>query len=121
MKIFKISMFSLALAGFGVFGCGSSGTSPPDSVLPGNGGSITRDTGGLGGSGGTDSSSGPDIPVQLDVPQPDEAGTAVGCGDCTGLTPQQCQDCIINQTPNGVFIQDPGPNPAILFPECTAG
>lgn len=120
MKIFKLSMLALALAGFGVFGCGSSNPSPPNYIFPSSGGSMATDTLGAGGGGGTDSGIA-DSPIPTDVPPPGEAGPAAGCGDCTGLTPQQCQDCIINQVPNGVLIQDPGPNPAILYPECTAG
>ncbi len=122
MKIFKLSMLALALIGFAVLGCSSSGGSKPDYVFPSSGGSIATDTPGMGGSGGTDSG-GPDIAIPTDVSPSDEAGSApaVGCGDCTGLTPQQCHDCIINQTPSGVLIQDPGVNPPIPYPECTAG
>ncbi len=120
MKIFKLSMLVFALTGVVAFGCSSSNPSPPDYIFPSSGGSMTTDTGGMGGSGGTDSGV-PDVAMPMDDSSSGEAGPSVGCGDCTGLTPEQCQACIINQIPDGVLIQDPGPNPAILFPECTAG
>ena len=136
MKILKLSLVAFTLTGAGILGCGNSSPNQADHyVFPSSGGTSGLDASGMGGTGGnTMDGSGSESAVPTDVPLPGtetgsntpdstsgEAGATVGGCDCTLLTPAQCQDCIINLTPDGVLIQEPGPNPSILYPECTAG
>jgi hypothetical protein len=70
-----------------------------------------------------------DAPITLDGPGVDRgpaidtAGGEVGtvANICTGLTAAQCQDTIINGTtdPN-VSALDPGANPTVPYPTCSA-
>lgn len=114
---------------------GGSGGTGGNTIGPGGSG------GGLGGQGGgpvvdaapdvvgpVDVGTGPDIPlvppdaqVMLDVTS-GEAGPARPLVDCTGLTADQCHGLIINPAvlPDGVLPQDPGADPAVPYPSCTA-
>jgi len=138
-----LKLFTLALAFSFAYslGCGGGGNNggTGGNVIIGSGGS----GGGLGGQGGTpvpDASVPLDIGIPIDVGSsldiplispdtrpavditPGEAGSAPPLVDCTGLTPEQCHYLIVNPPalPTGVLPQDPGANPAILYPTCTA-
>jgi hypothetical protein len=118
-------------------GCGSSSPTKNDAALGGSSGSGGAiGSGGSGGSvadantaidlgagGGSDGSTGVDLGAggstsPIDGP-PSNTGGRV---DCSGLTPAQCHDLIINPTtlPDGVVPQDPGPNPTVPYPNCAA-
>ena len=107
-------------------------------------------TGGAGGAIGTDAAvstggavadaGSPDAPIGLfdagmDSPVMDTASTDAslvisdaaagetgpGTDICTGLTPQQCHLAIINATPAlTVSALDPGANPPVPYPTCSA-
>jgi hypothetical protein len=142
MSKYKFSVVALVAAGLGLIACGSSGGDDAG----GTGGTISgRDTGATGGSGGgTSYDAGLDVTLAQpdtaidavaaeDRPsQPTEAGTALdgppvstsACFDCTGLTVDQCHDKIINvkgcALDPSIVTQDPGPDPAVPFPTCSA-
>jgi hypothetical protein len=146
MNIFKVSTLALALALTGWVACSSSNNSPDVPYL-GTGGTIA--TGGVTGTGGADGAIGPDAAVStggavadagnddaptssgppdagIDGPAPgtaDALGGEVGIAIdiCTGLTPQQCHLAIINATPDStVSALDPGANPPVPYPTCSA-
>ena len=145
MRIFKLSILALLLGGAGLVACGSNGGNHDSAVipLPGTGGAVGLDAGGMGGAGGTQPY---DAPIALDAAdapvQPqfdllpseggvsksfDSAGGEVGpnpCFDCTGLTPQQCHDQLIGSTTcpldPSIVTPDPGPDPVVPYPTCAA-
>jgi hypothetical protein len=145
MNLFKISTLALALALTSWVACSGSNNNT-DVLNIGTGGTIA--TGGVTGTGGAAGAIGPDAAStggvvadagNMDVPSsggyPD-AGidgsapvTADALGDevgitpdlCAGLTPQQCHLAIINATPAlTVSALDPGANPPVPYPTCSA-
>jgi hypothetical protein len=122
MKILACSSLLLILLSAPFFGCGSS-TQSPDAAhggAGGAGGTVPSDAaaGGVVGTGGSVS------PIDSDVPPTGDVGGGT-CNtpiDCTGLTPAQCHDRIINPAclPEGVLPQDLGPDPAVPYPNCSA-
>jgi len=142
-------MKTVLLVSFGFFflcasfmGCGSSSPTKNDAALGGSSGSGGAiGSGGSGGSvadantaidlgagGGSGGSTGVDLGAGGSTSPIDSTGidgTSGNTGrgpDCTGLTPAQCHDLIINPPtlPDGVFPQDPGPNPTVPYPNCAA-
>jgi len=150
MKLFKISTIALAMGLTGWVACGDSGNNKPDApplVIPGTGGSISPDTasgsGGTGGTGGATGTldsgvpydTGRDVPIVTDASDASivEAGPIDGGvtpppldggpppDKCAGLTPAQCHDAIINAaTDPSVSALDPGANPTVPYPNCSA-
>ncbi len=143
MNIFKISTLALALVLTGWVACSSSNNNSDVSNI-GTGGTIA--TGGVTGTGGAGGAIGPDAAVtggvvadagSADAPSsggyPDAGidGTGSGATDalggdvgilidiCTGLTPQQCHLAIINAAFD-VAALDPGANPPVPYPTCSA-
>ena len=147
MNLFKISTLALALALTGWVACSSSNNST-DVVNIGTGGTIATGgvtgTGGAGGAIGTDAAvstggavadaGNMDAPISSGPPDAGIDGLAPGTVDalggevgiqppdiCTGLTPQQCHLAIINATPAlTVSALDPGANPPVPYPTCSA-
>ena len=149
LKISTIAL-AMGLTGWVACGdSGSNKPDAPPLVLPGTGGSaIPLDTasgsGGAGGSTGTpdaaldtgrDIAFGPDasdtsLPPVVDGGQVLDAasfdtspvdGVLLPPNICTGLTPAQCHDAIINAaTDPSVSALDPGANPPVPFPNCSA-
>jgi len=134
MKTLFLKLSVLALAGTLAGGLGTS-----CDKKTGNG------TGGASGSGGSDAGAGgsggavgydvqPDVPMGPEVspidisaseavpPRDGPGGEAGAVGDdiCKGLTPADCHLRIINSTNPAAIPQDPGPNPAVGYPACTA-
>jgi hypothetical protein len=144
MKLFKISTLALALALTGWIACGSDSSSDnktDTAVISGSGGTVNPDAPmGTGGSGGSKdagiSDTAPDAPLFFDVPitvdgtKPSDTGAGIetpsvsvdgGINLCTGLTPTECHLAIINAaTDPSVSALDPGPNPAVPYPTCSA-
>jgi hypothetical protein len=62
-----------------------------------------------------------DTPVTVDLAG-GEAGQARTLVNCTGLTADQCHHLIINPSVpvDGVLAQDPGADPVVPYPSCTA-
>jgi hypothetical protein len=150
MNLFKISTLALALALTGWVACSSSNnnTDVPSIGTGGTiaaGGAVG--SGGAGGAIGTDAAvstggagvdaANMDAPISsgpsdagVDGPaSSDASGTADALGGevgnpidiCTGLTPQQCHLAIIQATPDStVSALDPGANPPVSYPTCSA-
>lgn len=142
MNLFKISTLALALALTSWVACSSSNNST-DVPNIGTGGTTATGgavgTGGAGGAIGTDAAStggvvadagnvdapsvsppdsAPDIATGTDVlPVPPTDGGFVDI--CTGLTPQQCHLAIINAVTTSQAL-DPGANPPVPYPTCSA-
>jgi len=141
MKTLKLSTLVLTFTFGAWLGCsgGSSNNGTSGSLSPsgagGKGGASgmggTVDAGGMGGTidasglggtidaGATDTPSAPEVPVDASG---SEASSLPGALDCTGLTPEQCHDHIINppSLPDGVLPQDPGANPTVPYPNCSS-
>ena len=117
MKTLKLSILALGLACAGFAGCGSNGPSNNDApvvvpdapvvvpdapVVPGPDGGVVQQDASMG-----------EVPIQ---------GTSGTYVDCTGLTPAQCHDRIINPptVPETVVTQPTGAAPAPGYPACTA-
>jgi hypothetical protein len=88
-------------------GGGMGGATIDAPYVGGSGGGTGIEAGGQGGSGGNNMCG------------------ATGYVDCTGLTPAQCHDLIINPPlptiPNCVVSQDPsGAPPPVAYPNCNA-
>jgi hypothetical protein len=144
MKLFKISTIALAIALTGWIACGndsSSDNKTDTAVIPGSGGTVTPDAPmGTGGSGGSKdagiSDTAPeaslpiDVPIAVDGTKPLDTGAAIdassvsvdgGSNLCTGLTPAECHLAVINAaTDPSVSALDPGSNPAVPYPTCSA-
>jgi hypothetical protein len=142
MKLFKLSTLALALALTGWVACSSSSNNNPDVAniggMGGAGGMAGMGgMGGAGGAGGTVAdASVPDAPISnspdggIDAPAADapvaisdansgEAGTVIDI--CTGLTAAQCHLAIINAPVDStVSALDPGADPPVLYPACSA-
>jgi len=140
MKLFKLSTLALALALMGWVACSSSSSNNnPDVVnIGGMGGAGgMAGMGGMGGAGGAVAdASVPDAPISsspdagIDAPAADapvvisdadsgEAGTVIDI--CTGLTAAQCHLTIINAPVDStVSALDPGADPPVLYPACSA-
>ena len=149
MKLFKLSTLALALALTGWGACSSSSNNNTDVQNIGGAGGMGGAGGaaGIGGAGGMGGAvadaSVPDAPVStgtpdagidapvsdvamVDAPMPTsdaasgEAGTAIDI--CTNLTAAQCHAAIINApvVDTTVSALDPGANPPILYPTCSA-
>jgi phage tail sheath gpL-like len=139
MKLFKLSTLALALALTGWVACSSSSNNNPDVVnIGGMGGAGgMAGMGGAGGAGGTVAdASVPDAPISnspdggIDAPAADapvvisdansgEAGTVIDI--CTNLTAAQCHLAIINAPVDStVSALDPGADPPVLYPACSA-
>jgi hypothetical protein len=131
MNLFKVSTLALALALIGWGACSSSNNNTDVQNI---GGTIaTGGVTGTGGAGGAVADAGDEDGPSVSPPDsaPDIAtGTDVlpvapndgGSGDiCTGLTPQQCHLAIINATLDlTVSALDPGANPPVPYPTCSA-
>ena len=133
MNLFKVSTLALALALIGWGACSSSNNNTNVPNI-GTGGTIaTGGVTGTGGAGGAVADAGdvdgpsvsppdsaPDIATGTDVlTVPPNDGGVVDI--CTGLTPQQCHLAIINATPDlTVSALDPGANPPVPYPTCSA-
>jgi len=124
MKILVYSSLLLILLAAPFLGCGSS-TNNSDAAhggAGGSGGTLSDDaaTGGVGATGG----SGGSMPMDSGLPPTEgiDGGTCNAPIDCTGLSPAQCHDRIINPSclPDGVLPQDPGPDPTVPYPACSA-
>jgi len=147
MNLFKNSTLVLALALTNLAACSSSSNNNTDVPNIGTGGTIATGgvtgTGGAGGSIGFDAAVGTggavadagtaDSPASVGPPDAGIDGPALGAADalggevgnptdiCTNLTPQQCHLAIINATPDStVSALDPGANPPVLYPTCSA-
>src|SRR5450631_3589439 len=127
MKILVYSSLLLILLAAPFLGCGSS-TNNSDAAhgsAGGSGGTLSDDaaTGGVGATGGSGGSLLP-IPMDSDVPPTGavDGGTCNAPIDCTGLSPAQCHDRILNPLclPDGVVPQEPGPDPTVPYPACSA-
>ena len=139
MKLFKLSTLALALALTGWVACSSSSNNNPDVVnIGGMGGAGgMAGMGGAGGAGGAVAdASVPDAPISnspdggIDAPAADapvvisdansgEAGTVIDI--CTNLTAAQCHLAIINAPVDStVSALDPGADPPVLYPACSA-
>ncbi|MGD0837065.1 MAG: hypothetical protein ABSB49_10535 [Polyangia bacterium] len=142
MKTCKLSLW-IVLAGAGLVACGSNtSNNNPDA---GGGGIIVNETGGASGTGGTggalpssydsglDAVTTPaDAPMETSPTTQTEVGTSpmdMGEGgsssslvNCTGLTPAQCNDLIINPATldPAIVTVPPGPDPSVLYPACSA-
>jgi len=88
--------------GGAIDGGGGMGGTPYDAPIIGSEAGPGQEAGGQGGSSGT-------------------CG-ATGYVDCTGLTPAQCHDLIINPPTieDCVVTPVPGANPPVLYPNCSA-
>jgi hypothetical protein len=146
MNLCKISTLALALALTGWVACSSSNNNT-DVQNIGAGGTIA--TGGATGTGGAGGAIGPDAaastsgavvdagnedaPTSSGPPDAGIDGPAPGTADalggevgipidiCTDLTPQQCHLAIINAIPDStVSALDPGANPPVPYPTCSA-
>ena len=138
MKTLKLSTLVFTLVCGAWLGCGDSGGTPA-----GTGGSIGKGgalgTGGVIGTGGAVDGGGGMGGAVYDAPMGgsevgpgQEAGgqggtSGITCGatgyvDCTGLTPAQCHDLIINPPTieDCVVSPVPGANPPVLYPNCSA-
>jgi len=132
----------------GAGGTVSSGGATGAGGAMGSGGAT--DTGGVTGSGGVTAVGGstgmggatgtvPDAGVDAPIPGPDvpadvaadadagdggsdgEVGSVTPPDICTGLTATQCHLAIIGATADPtVSALDPGPNPPVLYPTCSA-
>jgi hypothetical protein len=127
MKFLKISTLALALALTGWIACGSDTTdSKQDTAVIGTGGTIGP-VGGSGGSTGTLDAGGvidtatADAPFQAadTAPPVDVSDTGPTVDPCAGLTAAQCHDSIINAATTSAAL-DPGLNPAVPYPSCSA-
>jgi hypothetical protein len=147
MNIFKISTLAFGLALTGWVACGSSGNSNPDVQNIGAGGAVgtggvagATGSGGAGGIGGgvpdagtedgpvaSPSDSSADVAglltdaVTADAPliTVGDAGPVIDI--CAGLSADQCQLAIINAPADPtVSALDPGPNPPVPYPTCSA-
>lgn len=142
MNLYKTSTLALALVLVLAGWVACSSTNNTDVASIGSGGAIA--TGGVSGSGGAGidaaggmggavadaSVDGPsisppdgasDMVTGTDVPAvtPNDGGPTVDI--CTGLTVDQCHVAIINApVPSTVSALDPGPNPPITYPSCSA-
>lgn len=139
MNTLKVSVLALAITGAGLFACGSDSGNHDGG---GAGGTVIPGMGGAGGAGGAapydsgmdQSMSQPDIAVDLVTAmdgQPDTAPAPDGgtsptspCFDCTGLTADQCHAKLITWTgcalDPSIVTQDPGPDPTVPYPTCSA-
>jgi hypothetical protein len=122
MKILACSSLLLILLGAPFFGCSSS-TNSPDAAhggAGGAGGTLPYDAaaGGVVGTGGSISSTDSGVAPTGGI----DGGTCTTPVDCTGLTAAQCHDRILNPgcLPDGVLPQDPGPDPTVPYPNCSA-
>src|ERR1019366_2755722 len=117
MKILVYSSLLLILLAAPFLGCGSS-TNNSDAAHGGAGGSggTLSDDAATGGVGATGGSGGSILPGAVD------GGTCNAPIDCTGLSPAQCHDRILNPLclPDGVLPQDPGPDPTVPYSACSA-
>jgi hypothetical protein len=127
MKILAYSLLLLILLAAPFLGCGSS-TNNSDAAHGGVGGSggTLSDDAAAGGGGATGGSGGSILPIPMDSGVPPtgvvDSGTCNTPIDCTGFTPAQCHDRILNPScfPDSVLPQDPGPDPTIPYPACSA-
>ena len=130
MKTLKLSTLALTFIFGAWLGCGSGSSNNGTGGSFGSGG-----TNGMGGAmggqfdangmGGTFDAGATDAPSALEVPidaPGSEAASLPSALDCTGLTPEQCHDHIINppSLPDGVLPQDPGANPSVPYPNCSS-
>jgi len=127
MKTLKLSTLVFALVFGAWLGCGSS---KPGS---GTGGSLVMG-GSLGTGGALDGGGGmggitydaPSAGGSEGSPEAGQGGSstcgATGYVDCTGLTPAQCHDLITNPPTiqDCIAALNPGANPPILYPNCSA-
>ena len=130
MKILAYSLLLLILLAAPFLGCGSS-TNNSDAAHGGAGGSggsggTLSDAAATGGVGATGGSGGSILPIPMDSGVPPtgavDGGTCNTTIDCTGLTSAQCHDRILNPPclPDSVLPQDPGPDPTVPYPACSA-
>jgi hypothetical protein len=125
MKILKIltcSSLFFVLLGSPFLGCGSN-TQGPDSAAggsSGSGGTLPYDA----AAGGVVSAGGSISPIDSGVAPTGGigGGTCDTPIDCTGLTPAQCHDRILNPpcVPDGVLPQEAGLDPTVPYPNCSA-
>ena len=144
MRLLKISTIALAMALTGWVACGNDngdGKKDAQQIL-GTGGTVSPDgpvgTGGSGGSldaGQVADSALSDVPLSSDVSAIGQDGEKSldtvgidtpssldgGVNICTGLSAADCHLAIIGATTDlSVSALDPGPNPAVPYPTCSA-
>lgn len=143
MKLFKLSTLALALTLTGWVACSSSNNNT-DAVSNIGGAGGMGGAAGIGGAGGMGGAAGmggavadaslPDAPIYgspdagIDAPTPDAsiptsdaASGETGTDICTGLTAAQCHLAIINAPVDStVSALDPGADPPVLYPTCSA-